>query len=213
MATARAAGASADAVAGLVAEAAEARRVAADGRPLGARLDSARAQLARAERKLTATEEALAAAAARRDAATRDLEEARAALQDLEAEVARAPQVQAERPEVAPSNLNDDKLAEAHAENQSLRALLATLRGEQSLDDYAVATYGAGAEAKDASSDDDLSVDGSCAPARTRRGAPEGGRAGSEPPALRRRDGSASRTPPPPRLGAGRLPVQLAWRR
>lgn len=90
VATARAAGASGDAVASLAAEAAVARRNAAEGRPLGARLDSARAGLAKAERKAAAAEEAFSAATERRDAAAKEVQAARATVDELEAEVAQA---------------------------------------------------------------------------------------------------------------------------
>ena len=90
VATARAAGASGDAVASLAAEAAVARRNAAEGRPLGARLDSARAGLAKAERKAVAAEEAFSAATERRDAAAKEVQAARATVDELEAEVAQA---------------------------------------------------------------------------------------------------------------------------
>ena len=82
---ARAAAASDGAVAALAAEAAAVKQEAADNRPLGARLDSARARVARMEAKEKAAEEALAAALAKRDAARAELAQAQDAVTRLDA--------------------------------------------------------------------------------------------------------------------------------
>ena len=217
-AAARAAGASETALAALTTDAQAAKQEAADGRPLGARLDSTRARVTRCAAKASAAEEAVAAAQLRQQEAASELAEATAALAELEAEVARAPatptgsSAQSQRADQErPTTLED-----ALAENDRLRSALAAVRGDLSLDEFAVAAFGPEQMTEDALSAAESSADereAVTAAARTRRGAPEGGRAGSEPPAVRRRDGSASRTPPPPRLGAGRLPAQLALRR
>ena len=200
LAAARAAGASAEAVAGLAGEAAEARRAAADGRPLGARLDSARALVQRAGRKLATAEEAAAAAAARCDAARKEVEDARAALQDLEAEVARTPPTTEATVGASPGSYE-----EAVAENRKLRAALASLRGEQTLDEFASELFAAGAS--DVSVDDASSEDAGEEEATPVPEGPRGAagpcsasgrrqRAGSEPPARR-----GSRSPRPVRAG------------
>lgn len=90
LAAARAAGASKETLAALSQDASTARRAVADGRPLGARLDSARAQLARAGRNLEAAEAGIAQATARREKAAAEAEAARSSLAALEAEVATA---------------------------------------------------------------------------------------------------------------------------
>ena len=89
-AAARAAGASEDTVAALVREAEGAQQRAADGRQLGARLDSQRATVRRVTEKVAQAEEAVAAATARLAAARQELGAARTALTQIEHEVAQA---------------------------------------------------------------------------------------------------------------------------
>ena len=89
-AAARAAGASDDTIAALLREAEGAQQRAADGRQLGARLDSQRATVRRLTDKVSQAEEAATAAAARLEAARRDLGVAREALTQIEVEVAQA---------------------------------------------------------------------------------------------------------------------------
>ena len=74
---ARAAGASAEAVAALTKEAGEAKKEAADSRPLGARLDNQRATVRRLEAKAATAEETLRAAQQRLDELKKDLATAR----------------------------------------------------------------------------------------------------------------------------------------
>ena len=75
----------------LAADLAAAKKEASDTRPLGARLDSAKARAAKAAEKLASSEAALAGAVARRDEARSAYEGLQAEVVALEAEVARLP--------------------------------------------------------------------------------------------------------------------------
>ena len=87
-AAARAAGASNATAEALAADAAEAKREAVSCKPLGARIDSARAKLRRAEAKTTSSREALEKAKASHAEACTQRDEAKAELEVLEKECA-----------------------------------------------------------------------------------------------------------------------------
>ena len=87
LAAAWAAGASQDALAALRTDVAGAKQEAADTRPLGARLDSARAKVLRAATKASAAEEAVRQAVERQQAASVQQEEAQAELNSLLAQM------------------------------------------------------------------------------------------------------------------------------
>ena len=146
VAAARAAGASEATVAALAEDAQIAKREAAEGRPLGARLDSARARVSRCAAKLATAEEAVAVATWQHEAAEKELAESRAAMAELEAEVAQAP-APPDGVEATPSTLE-----EALAEVARLHVALASLMGESTLDEVADAEFG-DAELDDSGSD------------------------------------------------------------
>jgi len=106
---ARAAGASSDAVLALQREVQTAKQSAADKRPLGARLDSAKAKVARAENKLAAADYAVQQAIERQDEAKSQVEAERQELLALEKEVASSP---------APPHMHPASMA------QTMRALM-----------------------------------------------------------------------------------------
>ena len=90
---ARAAGASEEVVAVLAREAEDAKQEAASGRQLGARLDSHRAAVRKLMGKVAAAEKTVEDALARCEAARDELDLAKAALADVEAEVAQNPRL------------------------------------------------------------------------------------------------------------------------
>ena len=204
VAAARAAGASEATVAALAEDAQIAKREAAEGRPLGARLDSARARVSRCAAKLATAEEAVAVAKSQHEAAEKELAESRAAMAELEAEVAQAP---APADGVEAGKATPNTLEEALAEVARLHVALASLRGESTLDEVADAEFG-DAELDDSGSDSGSSPardEHNATPAPARQAATDlqrssASRIGSELDEVR--DGR--RTPPRARAATGK---------
>ena len=192
-------------VAAAEAELATATAAAAAARPVGARVDSARAALRKAETKAGSADDAFLAAAARRTEAHAAVEQARQDLKKLEEELATAP------PPPAVAAGPPDAVAAALGVAAELVAALEAGAGAGPLQERVAALKGALATASPAAG-----PAAQLAPAAP-AAAPPGGTASASRPtrgrSLSQRTRSATRTPPPA-AGGGRAsaaaPAQAA---